>query len=125
MWQAPSGAILLAPVPQFGTRFLFVGLPLVVALLLGALIIAWVKRWQKKPSQLSANEQLTQFRSLYERGEMSAQEFERVRAILVERIRLEETNAGEPPKEPGAIRSGGDAAGDGSGGNGNGAIDPL
>lgn len=68
------------------------------ALLLMALILAWVKQWRKKPQPppLSPSDQLAHFRTLYERGEMSAEEFARVRARLMERMR-QDLAAEEPP----------------------------
>jgi hypothetical protein len=70
--------------PLFWTSLSLVGV-----LLLGALIIAIVDRWRKRPVQTTAppGEQLSQFRSLYERGELSQEEFDRIRARLGGRLR--------------------------------------
>jgi hypothetical protein len=73
---------------------------LVVALLLGALVIAFVDRWRKRRSdRLSPGEQLSHFRSLYEKGELSREEFERIRTLLGGRLR-EELDL--PPAKPSA-----------------------
>lgn len=74
-----------------GDPFLWATLPLVGALLLAAVVISLAKRWRQRAAfdQLTASEQLARFRTLYERGEMSPQEFQRVRGLLLERIRRE------------------------------------
>jgi hypothetical protein len=67
-------------------------LALSATLFLGALAIAAVSRWMKKkkdPGILSAGDQLTQFREMYDRGEISREEFERIRARLAEPLRRE------------------------------------
>jgi hypothetical protein len=91
--------------PLFWTSLALVG-----ALLLGALIIALVDRWRKRPAQpvAPAGEQLSYFRSLYAQGDISREEFERIRARLGGRLR-EQLQV--PPKEggppaPGKLDSG-------------------
>jgi uncharacterized membrane protein len=91
---------------------------LVVALLAAAFIIALVQRWRRQndaKEDVSPTAQLAHFRSLYEAGSISAEEFERLRSVLGGRIRdnlgmpatpakpTEETppsSAKPPPKEP-------------------------
>jgi hypothetical protein len=70
--------------PLFWTSLSLVG-----ALLLAALIIALVDRWRKRPTQTTApaGEQLSYFRSLYASGDISREEFERIRARLGGRLR--------------------------------------
>ena len=70
--------------PLFWTSLSLVG-----ALLLAALIITLVDRWRKRPTQTTApaGEQLSYFRSLYARGEISREEFERIRARLGGQLR--------------------------------------
>jgi hypothetical protein len=64
---------------------------LIATLLLGALIFAWLDRWRKRGERntLGATpaEQLTAFRQSYERGELSQEEYERVRAKLAPKVR--------------------------------------
>jgi hypothetical protein len=56
---------------------------LVGALLLGAIVIAAVSRWRRRgEEQLTPSEQLAHFRSLYEEGNISAEEFARLREML-------------------------------------------
>jgi hypothetical protein len=62
---------------------LFYGTCLAVALLLAALVIEVVRRWSRRgPATPSASDQLGQYRALYRRGEISQQEFDRLRAVL-------------------------------------------
>jgi hypothetical protein len=65
------------------------GLILGGALLLGALVVAVVQRWRKlnRPLGPTASEQLAHFRSLYEQGAISEEEFHRLRAVLAGEIR--------------------------------------
>ena len=64
---------------------------IVAVILVGAGVIELTKRWRKRPyhAKMSASEQLAQFREQYERGEIKPEEFERIRALLNERIRQE------------------------------------
>jgi hypothetical protein len=57
---------------------------LAAVLLLGAAVIVWAARRYKQPGpeQFSAEEELARFRALRDRGELSAEEFERVRSLL-------------------------------------------
>jgi hypothetical protein len=80
---------------------------LAVVLAAGAAVINLTGKWRKRASQdrLSANDQLAQFRELYERGELSAEEFGRIRALLGERIRreldvLKPDQGGPKPSDP-------------------------
>ncbi len=72
-------------------------LALVGAILIGAVILIWVQRWRKAPPDCtpSANDQLAHFRELYEDGEITLSEYERIRAKLDAQFRQE---AGLPPK---------------------------
>ncbi len=73
-------------------QLLVTSLCLVAALLLAALVIALVNRWRRQrdlPEDLSPNAQLAHFRSLYEAGTISQEEFERLRTVLNARMRAE------------------------------------
>jgi len=78
-------------------QLLFWGTCLAVALLTAALIIELVRRWSRKGADLpSAGDQLAQYRAMYNRGEISQEEFDRLRAVLGgERLR-----AAKPPTPP-------------------------
>ena len=74
------------------TKLLGTSIALVAALLIGALLIALVDRWRRKATEaclLDTNDQLAQFRLLYERGDLSREEFERIRERLGGRLRKE------------------------------------
>lgn len=64
---------------------------LVGVLLLGAVIISVVRRWQHINSRgnMTSNEQLAHFRKLYESGQLSEEEFARLRNLLLEQIRID------------------------------------
>jgi hypothetical protein len=75
-------------------------LALVVVLMIGALVVALVDRWRKRSTtseRMSPGDQLTQFRQLYDRGELSREEFERIRALLGERLRQDLNLPGGKP----------------------------
>jgi hypothetical protein len=87
-WQA----IAQAPSPLlWDPRLLWLTLALAAAILIGVLLIAWIDRWRKRSGceRLSANEQLANFRELYEQGELNHEEFERIRATLSPQLRQE------------------------------------
>ncbi len=83
------GVVLLAEVAKL--QFIWYTLGIVGALLVGALIIALMERWRKKPGVegLSAGDQLTHFRKLYDQGTISKEEFERIRSQLLPDLRKE------------------------------------
>jgi hypothetical protein len=70
-------------------QLLWAMVALVATLLLGALIFAWVDRWRRRGGRdiLTPIDQLTSFRQSYDRGELSQQEYERVRAKLAPKVR--------------------------------------
>jgi len=82
---------------------LWLSLPLIGILLLGALVLYLFDRWRKRVAatrdEVTSNDQLSHFRSLYERGEMSQEEFERVRTLLAGQLR-KELNVPAPPGSP-------------------------
>ena len=82
------------PLPQthpslFDPRLLWATISLVAILLLGALVLAWFERLRKRAEQtvLTPGDQLAAFRLSYERGELSQEEYERIRARLSPRLR--------------------------------------
>lgn len=73
-------------------QLLLTSLCLVAALLVAAVVIALLNRWRRQrdsEEDLSPNAQLAHFRSMYEAGTISPEEFERLRAVLNARIRDE------------------------------------
>ena len=71
-------------VAAFEPVFLVPTLALVTALLVGAVVVALFRRWQHKAGGLSPgpSDQLAQFRSLYEQGAISEEEYRRLRTVL-------------------------------------------
>jgi hypothetical protein len=65
------------------------GLYLAGSLLVAAALIALVRRWRKSdaPEELTPSQQLAQYRSLYEQGAISQDEFHRLRALLSGQMR--------------------------------------
>jgi hypothetical protein len=78
---------------------LFYGTCLAAALLAAALVIELVRRWARKSDALpSAGDQLAEYRALYQRGEISQEEFDRLRAVLGGELLPGAKNA--PPRPP-------------------------
>ena len=79
------------PVKWSDAEVLWAVLPLIGALVLGAAVIYVVDRWRKKSERkhLSAEDELTQYRVLYERGELNQEEFDRLKLLLQGRLRKE------------------------------------
>jgi len=73
-----------------------------LALLAGAAVIAYVERWRKKQGNetLTAHDQLASFRLLYERGELSQPEFERIKKQLLVKMKTGDPAAVAPRTEP-------------------------
>lgn len=74
-------------------------------LLAAAVAIALFQRWRKRQTKAPITEfdQLASFRALYERGELSQEEFERIRRRIVGRLKPESAAAPplpSPPQEP-------------------------
>jgi hypothetical protein len=77
--------------------------------LVGAVLFWLLNRWRQRTreNRLTSADQLTQFRQLYEEGELSAEEFARIRGRLTGRLIQEldkapapERPAPEPPQPP-------------------------
>jgi hypothetical protein len=88
--------------PGWHAPILWTSLVLVGALIIGAILIAVVERWRKRPGaeQMTPGEQLTHFRALYDRGELSREEFERIRNLLGEQLRKDLQVPGAPQPQP-------------------------
>jgi hypothetical protein len=89
-WLAAANAG--SPVIPSGAGFpiLWATLPLVGAILAAAIIIAAIKRWRRQdnePAGNSSSDRLSEFRSLYEAGELSEEEFARIRGRLTGQLK--------------------------------------
>lgn len=82
---------LLADQDDNRIQLILAAFGIVAVVLVGAGVIELVKRWRKRPflAKMTASEQLAQFRQQFERGEIKPEEFERIKALLNERIRQE------------------------------------
>jgi hypothetical protein len=80
-------------------QLLWPALALVGALLLGAAVIYCVDLWRKKAdlAQASGEDEMTRYRALYESGELSQEEYDRLKALLSGRLR-KQLNLSEPQK---------------------------
>jgi hypothetical protein len=70
-------------------QLLIASLWLVGILLAAAAVVAVINRWRRnsRVDRLSASDQLAQYRTLYEQGELSREEFERLRGLLGGQLR--------------------------------------
>jgi hypothetical protein len=87
------------PVKWSDSEVLWAVVPLIGVLVLGAAVIYVVDRWRKKSErkQSSSEDELTHYRVLYERGEISQEEFDRLKSLLRGRLR-KELNLPQPAK---------------------------
>ena len=74
----------------------------VAVLALGVIVISLLGRWRKQvpPTDFDPNEQLAQFQQLYEKGELSQEEFDKIRERMRRQICLERTSRGSPRRRP-------------------------
>ena len=82
---------------------------LAVALLAGALVIWAVDRWRKRATQSTNNlQELTDFRAMYERGEITEEEYAKLRNRVSGRVRQPSPTPEAPPgmNPPGATARG-------------------
>jgi hypothetical protein len=103
-WQAMAEAGAPVRTPVWDSRLFWLTLVLAAVILIGALLIAWLDRWRKHSGseRLSANDQLANFRALYEKGQLSEEEFEKIRELLSQQLRRElDVRAGPPASAAG------------------------
>jgi hypothetical protein len=93
------------PFLQRGEDWLLVGL-MAAALIVGAVVVWAVDRWRKRITSDAgrSGEELTSFRAMYERGEITEEEYNKVRNKVATRVKT----APAAPAGPGA--AGGPAA---------------
>lgn|SRR5262249_38163190 len=70
-------------------RVLYYTAALAGSLLLGGIILALVDRWRKRQMNLTRNlqDELASYKALYQRGELSAEEYQRVRGRLADQLK--------------------------------------
>ena len=92
-------------------EFLWLVGALVATLIVGAIMISWIERWRKR--QLSDSpkadvEQISTYRAMFERGDLSKEEYDRIKQKEAHRLRdkltaqaTKRSSAGpEPPAQP-------------------------
>jgi uncharacterized membrane protein len=69
---------------------------LAAVIVVGIVLVVWMDRWRRQPIQVkeSPAEQLAHFQALLDRGELSQQEFDRIKARLNKGLLI------EPPVPP-------------------------
>jgi hypothetical protein len=101
---AACPAIVLAAdaVSKLPKSFWITTVLLALALLAGAVVIGAFERWRKRKANetFTAHDQLASFRLLYERGELSQQEFERIKKQLLVKLKTGNPAAVAPTTEP-------------------------
>ncbi len=102
---AAPGAAVQPPAPgqfTFGT-ILIPALWLIGILIVGALILAWLRR-SRQGTELAATttatDQLATFRHAYEDGELTTEEFKKVKARLTEKLRERDPMSMPPQVRP-------------------------
>jgi hypothetical protein len=80
---------------------LLVAAAFVAVLVLGMIVISLLGRWRKQvaPTDFDPNEQLAQFQQLYEKGELSQEEFDKIRERLRQQICREHELPAAPPAD--------------------------
>jgi type VI protein secretion system component VasK len=93
------------PQPQASPELLWSAAAMIGLLLLGAAALWWVKRWRARLEQQreSPQDQLQRYRDLLTRGEISAEEYERIAQVLHAQARpvsSEPPAQDKPPESP-------------------------
>ena len=97
-------------------RVLWPTFGLVIVLLVAAVVLSWFDRWRKRSDRdmISPADQLNAFRLSYERGELSSEEYKRIKVRLAPKIKeqlnvppnpTDEPRANEPPASAGPAPS--------------------
>jgi hypothetical protein len=99
-WQAIADARIPVNPLLRDPWLLWVTLALIAFILISAVVLVWLDRWRKRTGseRLSAQEQLASFRELYAQGQLSKEEFERIRATLAPQLRRELDLPAEPSR---------------------------
>lgn len=100
-----AAALLAEDADLLDARFWVATGLFVVALLLAAFVVSLVKKYWEKPEEAlpSDRDQLSHFRALYEKGEISEEEYNQLRGVLGggtrEQLGLKKPKA-HPPEPP-------------------------
>ena len=99
--------VLLAESPLLRPDVIIATALMAGVLLLGAIALFFADRWKKKailPDDARAADDLTSFRGMFERGELTEEEYEKVRLRAAERMKRQ--LGLEPPAPPNAQPNG-------------------
>ena len=99
----PTGqpGVVLAALAGGWLDLLLYGSCLAGALLIAAAVIEVVRRWLRRGERSFApGDQLAHYRSLYKRGEISQEEFDRLRAVLGDEVHRAAKPSAPPPAPP-------------------------
>jgi hypothetical protein len=102
VWQALGDADTQLRKAIWDPRLLWATVALTAIILAGALVLYWLDRWRKNNAVCAsnnANDQLAHFRELYEAGDLSQEEFNRIRAKLSVPAQGEPTTKLDPSSE--------------------------
>jgi hypothetical protein len=91
----------MARVPAWDPQLLWYTVAMVGSLLVGAAVVALADRWRKR-RQLRGVEpadELARYTALYEKGDLSSEEYERVRKLFKSRIVQELSTPREKPPQ--------------------------
>jgi hypothetical protein len=85
-------------------RVLWPTFGLVIVLLVSAVVLSWFDRWRKRTDRalVSPADQLNAFRLSYERGELSQEEYKRIKARLAPRIK-EQLSVPQTPTDEASV----------------------
>jgi uncharacterized membrane protein YcjF (UPF0283 family) len=107
-----STGVPLADNPWQDPRLLAATAALVAVLLIGAGVIAFVDRWRKRAAsdQYTANEEMASYRAMYEAGELTAEEYARLKGKMRDKLKREldthdPRGSPKPPSPPPAPAS--------------------
>jgi uncharacterized membrane protein len=94
-------ALLAAESPLLRTDVIVATVLLVLVLLFGAFALLFAERWKKKAllsDNAKAADELTSFRDMFERGELTEEEYDKVRLRAADRMKRDLGLAPSSPK---------------------------
>ena len=104
VWPVPGSGLLVSRLAALDAQLILEGVALLAVLAACAVLLWWANRWRKQAAEPpeSAGDQLARFRQLYDQGELSREEFERIRGLLDRRLRQDQdVPPAEEPPDPG------------------------
>jgi hypothetical protein len=95
----PECSIPMARMPAWDPQLLWYTVAMVASLLVGAAIVALFDRWRKKRLVREAEpaDELGRYTALYEKGDLSTEEYARIRNLFKSRMVQQLTDPEKPP----------------------------